>query len=135
MSSTFRKDLKIEFRAVPYGSLSHVLEYRISPDQDLTYEEYDSWLWGLIKFKRKRKFSTEWYTAHHFLNYPSACLHEKEDNYHPIFIDTIKELNEYKQKYKTIGDFYEMIDKWNEKEISEWSIKRMNYLENHNIWE
>ena len=37
----YRRDLKVEFKAESYGSFSiyHVLMYRISPDQDLTYIE------------------------------------------------------------------------------------------------
>lgn len=42
----YRNDLKIEFKAEPYGlgGNYHVLIYRISPDQDLTYYEYQSFL-------------------------------------------------------------------------------------------
>ena len=55
-----KEDLKIEFRAVPYASGSRVLEYRISPEQDLTYYVEKSYLWGLIKFKSKCKYDTGW---------------------------------------------------------------------------
>lgn len=132
----FRRDLKIEFRAVPYASDStHVLEYRISPDQDLTYYENVSWLWGLIKFKRKRKFSTEWVRAEQFLNYPSAYLYEEYHNYLPIFIRKRNDLELYKYNCKTIGDFYDMIDKNDAKEKAEWSKERNAHLNNKGIWE
>ena len=51
--------LKIEFCAVPYSS-EHVLQYRISPDQDLSYEEEKNIL-GLFKIKLKKKFKTDWH--------------------------------------------------------------------------
>lgn len=43
-----KDNLKIEFRAVPYAHEEKVLEYRISPEQDLTYYVEVSYLWGLI---------------------------------------------------------------------------------------
>lgn len=136
MSYKFRRDLKIEFRAVPYALDSiHILEYRISPNQDLTYEENVSWLWGLIKFKRNRKFSTKWIEAGQFQNYPSAYLYEEDHNYLPIFIREKNDLEEFKYKYKTIGDFYDMIDKHDAKEKAKWQIERDKYLENLGTWE
>ena len=33
------KDLKIQFRAVSYAKFNHVLEYRVDPNQNLTYEK------------------------------------------------------------------------------------------------
>lgn len=50
-------NLKIDLRAVPYSDTSHVLEYRINPNQDLTYYKEHSLLFGLIKFKTKHKYS------------------------------------------------------------------------------
>ena len=39
------KDLKIQFRAVSYAKTNHVLEYRVDPNQDLTYEKtYGFWI-------------------------------------------------------------------------------------------
>ena len=53
----YRENLKIQFRAVAYGHSNHVLEYRIDPNQDLTYEKtYGFWI---FKFTIKRKFSTK----------------------------------------------------------------------------
>ena len=42
----YRNDLKIEFKAESYGSLGtyHVLMFRISPNQYLTYTEERSFL-------------------------------------------------------------------------------------------
>ena len=86
----YTKKLKIEFRAVPYATDKHVLEYRISPNQDLSYENEISWLWGLIKFKVKHKFETNWHREYKFLNYQSAYLYEQEHNYLTVFVDDRK---------------------------------------------
>lgn len=48
-----KEDLKIDLRAVPHGSSCHVLQYRINPNQDLTYYKEHNWFFGLIKFKTK----------------------------------------------------------------------------------
>ena len=55
----YREDLKIEFKAEIFGSVGtyHVLMYRISPDQDLTYIEERSFLG--FKYKVKKKFDLE----------------------------------------------------------------------------
>ena len=52
MSFYYNNNLKIEFRAVPY-STSHVLEFRISPDQDLNYEVEKSFFFVLNTRKRR----------------------------------------------------------------------------------
>ena len=134
MSFLYNNNLKIEFRAVPYASSSHVLEYRISPDQDLIYEKHVSWLWGLIKFKCKCKFSTNWQRAYQFLNYPSAYLYDEGHNYLPIFIKDRKELEMFKFKYKTIGEFFAWRDKEDKREKDEWQIEHTNYLEENKEW-
>ena len=86
MSFAYNKNLKIEFRAVPY-STSHVLEYRISPNQDLTYETEVN-IFGLFKIKLKRKYKTNWHQPTIITNYPSAYLYSKESGeiYLPFFI-------------------------------------------------
>lgn len=52
-----KNNLKIEFRACPVivgtSNLTHRLEYRISPEQDLSHYVNVSWLGGLIKFRLK----------------------------------------------------------------------------------
>ena len=54
------KNLKIEIRAFPDEYGSRILEYRISPDQDLRYYKEHRWLWGLIRFGTIEKYSTDW---------------------------------------------------------------------------
>lgn len=131
MSFWYNDNLKIEFRAVPY-STSHVLEYRISPDQDLNFEVEKSFLG--IKYKKKKKYSTSWREPQQFLNYPGACHYYEDDCYLPIFIRNKKDLEEYKAKFKTIGEFFDWLNKANQCEKDEWQIERTNYLEEHKDW-
>ena len=46
------KNLKIQFRAVSFAKSSHVLEYRVDPNQDLTYKKTVGF-W-IFKFSLKR---------------------------------------------------------------------------------
>lgn len=131
----YTKKLKIEFRAVPYAQDKHVLEYRISPNQDLSYENEISWLWGLIKFKVKHKFETNWHRACKFLNYPSAYLYEQEHNYLPVFVDDRKELKKIQTAFSTIGEFFEYMENEDQKEIDKWQQDRNKYLKDKLIWE
>ena len=128
----YRNDLKIEFKAETYGSSGryHVLMYRISPDQDLTYIEERSFLG--FKYKVKKKFDTSWHKAYQYLNFPSACQYD-EPQTNPILMDDQKEFEEWKQ-YKTIGEFFDRLDKINEKEINEWKQDREKYLNKCETW-
>lgn len=129
----YRNDLKIEFKAEPYGlgGNYHVLMYRISPDQDLTYYEYQSFLG--FKFKRKRTFDTSWYKAHKYLNYPSAQMYS-EPQTNPVLMDKREEFEEWKTNCKTMGDFFARLDEINKKEIEEWKRDRKKYLNNTKTW-
>lgn len=100
MSFYYNNNLKIEFRAVPY-STSHVLEFRISPDQDLNYEVEKSFFG--IKYKKKNKYSTSWRQPTRFLNYPSAYLYNEEDCYLPIFVKIGKILKILNQNIKQLA--------------------------------
>ena len=133
MSFKYKDNLKIEFRAVPF-STSHVLEYRISPNQDLNYEKEYS-IFG-IKFKLNKKFSTDWHQPFYFNNHITAYLYNKDDstNYLPLFIDSRHELETFKLKFKTIGEFFSYYDEKEKHEIEEWTIERNNYLSNNGIW-
>ena len=131
MSFLYNDNLKIEFRAVPY-SRSHVLEYRISPDQDLNFEVDKSFLG--IKYKKKKRYDTSWHRPEIFVNYPGAYRHYEEDCYLPIIFRDRKKFENFKLKYKTIGEFFAWKDKEDKQEKDEWQIKRTNYLEEHKDW-
>ena len=132
MSFYYNRNLKIEFRAVPYSSTFHVLEFRISPDQDLNFEVEKSFF--SIKYKKKNKYSTSWRQPMRFLNYPSAYLFDEENCYLPIFVRTRKDLENFKSKYKTIGEFFDWIDRENKREKNEWQTEQANYAKEHTDW-
>ena len=127
----YKNDLKIEFKAEPYGrsAIYHVLMYRISPDQDLTYYEVHSFLG--FKFTIKRKFNTSWHEAYNYLNYPSACYYD-EPQTNPVLMRNQKEFEEWKTSCKTIGDFFARLDEINKPQIEKWKIDREKYLNNRN---
>jgi hypothetical protein len=129
----YREDLKIEFNAETYGSsgIYHVLMYRISPEQDLTYTEERSFLG--FKYKVKKKFDTLWYKACQYLNYPGACCYDELET-SPVLMSEREEFEEWISNCKTIGEFFERLDKINEKEIEEWKRDREKYLNNCQIW-
>ena len=129
----YRNDLKVEFKAEPYGlgSNYHVLMYRISPDQDLTYYENHSFLG--FKYNIKKKFNTSWHEAYQYLNYPSAEMYS-EPQTNPVLFNNIEEFEKWKTNCKTIGDFFDRIDEINRREIEEWKQDREKYLNNNKTW-
>ena len=129
----YRDDLKIEFKAEIYGSLGtyHVLMYRISPNQDLNYTEEHSFLG--FKYKVKNKFDTSWHKAYQCLNYPSACYYDEPQTI-PVLIKKHEEFEEWKTSCKTMGDFFDRLDKINKQEIKEWIIDREKYLNECKPW-
>lgn len=135
MSFAYNKNLKIEFRAVPY-STSHVLEYRISPDQDLTYETEVS-IFGLFKIKRKRKYKTNWHQPYILVNYPGAERYSKESGepYLPMFVHDKNEFKKIQSAFKTIGEFFDYKNNKESKEEAEWQKARNEYLETCGTWE
>lgn len=125
-----KDNLKIEFRAVPYLHEEKVLEYRISPEQDLTYYVEVSYLWGLIKFKRKKKYSTEWNQIQEFRCGLTSHYYDVDDwlNYMPIWCNNQETLNWYKRTFETFGAFEKYItdrEKW---EYEKYWNRRTKYL-------
>ena len=122
------KDLKIQFRAVSYAKTNHVLEYRVDPNQDLTYEKtYGFWI---FKFSVKRKYSTKWCQPEHYWNHCTAKYYTEDswDNWGPYFIENQKSLDWYKNNFKTIGEFLKYHNDYSNKEYEAWKIERANFL-------
>jgi len=134
MSFAYNKNLKIEFRAVPY-STSHVLEYRISPNQDLTYETEVN-IFGLFKIKLKRKYKTNWHQPCVLVNYPGSERYSKEsvEPYLPMFIRDKDEFKKIQSTFKTIGEFFESVNREEAKEEAEWQKARNEYLKTCGTW-
>ena len=122
------KNLKIQFRAVSFAKSSHVLEYRVDPNQDLTYKKTVGF-W-IFKFSLKRKYSTEWHMPEHYWNHCTAKYYDEDawDNWCPYFIENQQELDWYKNKFKTIGDFLKYHNEYSNKEYEKWKVDRENYL-------
>lgn len=127
--------LKVDFRAVPYAS-EHVLEYRINPDQDITYYQEIS-VFGLFKFKIKRKFDTSWKQPYLFhCSYASKYFPEDDNrHYMPLFIYSKSQLDEYKRDFKTIGMWMKWMDNKEEEEKAKYKYERDVYLDHHTTWE
>ena len=126
-----KENLKIEFRAVPYASNSRVLEYRISSEQDLTYYVEKSYLWGLIKFKCKRKYNTSWKRISIFKCGLTSHYYDinKWLHYMPIFCDNQETLNWFKRTFETYGAFERYIVEREKPEIEKYWKNRNKYLE------
>ena len=122
------KDLKIQFRAVYYAESNHVLEYRVDPNQNLTYYKEYSFLG--IHWKIKKKYKTDWIQPEHYWNHCTAKYYDENDsfNFGPYFIENQKELDWYKNNFKTIGEFLKYHIEYSNKEYEEWKIDRINYL-------
>lgn len=129
----YRDNLKIEFKAVPYGSIGTYrrLMYRISPEQDLTYYKEYSFLG--IKFKLKKTFDTSWQKGWQYLTWGASCGCEDEPTTNPILFNTKSEFEDWK-RCQTMGEYFEKLDKINEKEINEWKEVREKYLSQEGEW-
>ena len=125
-----KKDLSIEFRAVPYGYTSHELQYRVSPDQDLTYYKEYSLLWGLIRFTMKKKYDILWKGTNHFICYITSKYYDIDDdfNYCPILCTDKKSFDWYKENFKTLGEFEKYLDELENKNISQYKKEREELL-------
>lgn len=134
-----KENLKIEFRAVPY-SFSHVLEYRFSPNQDLWYHEEHEWLCGLIKFSLPKKYSTKWSRVTIFFNgvttkfYPEDEAESRFGDFSYI-IHSREDLQEFKDKFKTFGEFMKWYSAENKRKREEYINDRKQYLKEQGIWE
>lgn len=126
-----KDNLKIQFRAVPYAHESKALEYRISPNQDLTYYEDVRYLWGLIKFRRKREYDTNWTSIRIFVCNLTSHYYDVDDewNYMPIWCNTQNTLNWYKRTFDTFGAFERYISDKEKREMEKYWVKRNKYLE------
>ena len=122
------KNLKIQFRAVSFAKSNHVLEYRVYPKQDLTYKKTVGF-W-IFKFSFKRKYSTKWHRPEHYWNHCTAKYYDEDEwhNWCPYFIENQQELDWYKNKFKTIGDFLKYHNEYSNKEYEKWKVDRENYL-------
>ena len=137
------EDLKIELRAVIYieGSNDRVLEYRFSPDQDLSYEVEPSGWWQRLRKKwRPSKFvehyDTYWKRPKVMSDNSLAYLCDKDASINriPIWVRDKKEFEHYKNKFKTYGDLVDWVTEWNRVNVEKWRNKRMELLGDNSDW-
>ena len=130
----YRDDLKIELRAVPYSPYSHVLEWRISPNQDLKYldDEIEKSWFGFVKklVHKVRKYNTFWHQPRLFAAPLTMDLYEfnYEFNWGPMWCENKQQLEYYKQKFKTYGDIRKYIEDHTNKSYKKWKAAREAYL-------
>lgn len=134
-----KEDLKIELRAVKFSKNSglHVLEYRISPDQDLKYHKEHRWFWGLVKFKTISKYSTSWKRPVTFFNGTISKYYSENDtinNNYPIFMYKKDDFENWKSLYKTYGELMNAINEIDNKYRLEYRIAREKFLESIRTW-
>ena len=124
-------NLRIEFRAVPYGHEGRILEYRISPDQDLTYHTSESCLFGLVKFKRKRKHDTGWKMVQEFRCGITGHYYSLDHwiNHMPIWCEDQETLNWYKRTFETVGAFKKYIAEREKGEYEKYWTNREKYID------
>jgi len=128
-------NFKIQLRAVPYASSSHVLEYRLDPNQDLTYEEEKTYFFGLFKRKVIKSFDTDWHQIRLFCNGVTSHMYDANDdfNYAPIWCESKNDLEYYKSQFNTYGDLATYIRKHNEKAREQHAKDRAAYLKSRKI--
>lgn len=130
-----KDNLKIQLRAVKHGSYSKALEYRIDPDQDITYEDVPSNFFGRLLnklgWKFVKTFDTFWHQPRIF-SYPITMeLYEFDDdfNWGPIWCDEQETLDNFKKMFKTYGDLCLYCEKHNATWHEKWEKEREKYLE------
>lgn len=128
------ENLKIQFRAVPYASDNHVLEWRINPEQDITYIKEIKIL-GLFRINIKHKYNTDWHKLKRFFNHSTSYLYAEDDsiNWFPFWIENQKDLDWYKNNFNTVGEFIKYQQEISDKDKNEWITARINYLERNKI--
>ena len=131
-----KDSLKIQLRAVKYGSYSKALEYRIDPNQDLTYVDVPNNFFGRLLNKLGLKFvktfDTFWHQPTIFHGPLTMELHEFNDefNWGPIWCETQQALDTFKKRLITYGDLRQYVDSHNKEWYEKWERARKQYLEN-----
>ena len=126
-----RDDLKIQFRGIHYTGKSLVLQYRIDPDDERnTYIKTKKYLFGLIKLDVLMSYPCKWITVNIFKgNYDKADEYSYL-NYGPIWVNSKKDVNLYRDRFKTIGQFEDYIKNKEAKNYEKYKANREAYLKN-----
>lgn len=134
-----KDNLKIQLRAVPYANYSKVLEYRIDPNQNITYEKESlNFFERILKklgFKFIRKYNVGWKQPRKFSNPLTMELYDFRDdfNWGPIWCDNQDSLDYYKRMFKTYKDLQDYLTEVNTKGYENWKKARTEYLNRNKI--
>ena len=122
--------LKIEFRAVPFGNESRVLEYRISPEQDITYYK-EKRLFGIFKYRRKCEYNTNWREIRVFECRLTSHYYDVDDplSSMPIWCNSQETLDWFKRTFETVGAFTKYLVEKEKPELEKYWKRREKYLE------
>jgi hypothetical protein len=124
-----REDLRIQFRAVHYGkTTARVLEYRVDPMQDTSYEKEAKFFFGLVRKNVVKNYSTKWKQPEYFCGTDGTEEKSHFINWRPIWIFSQKELDGYKERYKTIGQFEKYLGELSANGEKVWERNREEYL-------
>ena len=124
-----KNDLKVELRSALYTSScdSRVLEYRINPDQDVTYYK-EVKLFGVTLFKLKRKYSCDWIRPRVFWTSDSTAQMHCNPDIHPIWLNSMHDFEYIKMTIHTYGDMMALIKKMDDEAVKEHNEMREEYL-------
>ncbi len=131
-----KRNLKVEFRAVNYTSSSdvHVLEWRISPNQDVRYQK----IYKIFGFEIRQtvKCSTKWHQPRLFrCDIISETRPENDEyNFGPVFVDTSEELSMWANKAKTYGELSDLLNERVTREHEKYRVKRKKFLDSQKTW-
>ena len=126
-----RDDLKIQFRGIHYTGKSHVLQYRIDPDDERnTYIKTKKYLFGLIKLDVLMSYACKWITVIIFKGYYDNADEYSYLNYGPILVNSKKDVDLYRDRVKTIGQFEDYIKNKEAKNYEKYKANREAYLKN-----
>lgn len=137
------EDLKIELRAVIYveGSNGRVLEFRFSPDQDLSYEVEPRGWWQRLEKKWHpdryvEHYSTYWHRPKVMSDNSLAylCAQDASINQIPIWVKDKNQFQDYKDKFKTYRDLLDWMAEWNRVNVEKWRNKRIELLGDRSDW-
>lgn len=135
VNKNYPDTLKIEFRALPYANKLHVLEWRVSPDQNLNYTKI-IYLFGIFKIKLKKKYDTKWKRPELFQCFLTSPYYEVDNNFHyiPILLRTREEFEDYKRDFQTVVSFLNYVEKRINGEYEKYRIEREKYLSKRGTW-
>ena len=124
-----KNDLKIELRSALYTSSddSRVLEYRISPEQDITYYK-EVKLFGMTLFKLRRKYSCEWVRPYVFWTSDVVAQLQCNPDIHPIWLHSRHEFENFKMTINTYGDMMNLIKKMDNEASKKHNEMRKEFL-------